>query len=287
MLTRVVSTTNDTSNQGFAVNSRGLFDASVSGDVSAYTPDRNSLLPVENELAEVETQESSDSGYSSSLNPPDSWFMQFLDPGGDVVTSWDSTSTASIGTLLQVEEVQSTTFPDDYHLAVPELDLLRASFEIATRLQSAERLWDMQAASVFQDPGHSQWACELPKNLQPTKTQLSLAHHPILDIIPWPSVRDKLIRMYNLPPNFWPRHPDDGSECSLIRLVYDMEAGGVRVWGADPASEESWEIEESLFAAWWWALDRKILLATNRRRTGRGQRPLQELSVQCLTNISS
>ena len=149
---------------------------------------------------------------------------------------------------------------------------------IATRLNCADRLWDLTADSPFHvstqsEPFYS-WALTLPTNLQPTAKQLNNAHHPILDLLPWPSVRDKLIGMYSLPADFWPKHAADGTVCDLMRLVYDLEDGGVRLWGSDPAAEEAWEVGEQFLEAWWWALDRRVLEGANRRRKMRGERRL-------------
>lgn len=186
-------------------------------------------------------------------------------------------STAGLSNLsdfLQEDDTQNTTFPDDFWLQVSELDLLRASFDLATRLRCADRLWDLSASSVFLETDAATWMSLLPANLQPTPKQLTVAHHPIIDLLPWPTVRNKLIEMYCMPVHFWPRHPDDGSPCSLVRLVYDMEDGGIRLWGADPAAADAWEVQERFAMTWWWALDHRVLRGTNQRRLARGETPL-------------
>lgn len=84
--------------------------------------------------------------------------------------------------------------------------------------------------------------------------------------------------MYNLPADLWPRHPSDGTESSLVRMMYDMEDGGVRVTGPDPSKETGWEVEQSFFETWWWALDQTVINASNKRRLARGQ-PLLYLPI--------
>ena len=105
----------------------------------------------------------------------------------------------------------------------------------------------------------------------PTEAQLALPHHPAIDALPWPAVRNRLIKMYNMPADLWPRHPEDGTKSSFIRFIYDMEDGGVRVTGPDPAKESAWEIEQRFFECWWWALDQAIVANSNLKRVARGQ----------------
>ena len=76
--------------------------------------------------------------------------------------------------------------------------------------------------------------------------------------------------MYDLPSDLWPRHPSDGSESSVVRMVYDMEDGGIRVTGPDPSKETSWEVEQGFYEIWWWALDQGVVNGSNQRRLARG-----------------
>ena len=172
--------------------------------------------------------------------------------------------------FLQTDDVLNATFADDHQIAVPELDLLRAAYQIADRLQSTQLLFDINAESVFITNDCSSWIENLPENLQPTFEQLTFPHHPLLDILPWPAVRKRLINMYSLPSKLWPKHPDDGTESSIVRMVYDMEDNGVRVTGPDPTTESSWEIEQRFFDAWWWALDQNVVRNSNKKRIARG-----------------
>lgn len=221
----------------------------------------------------------------------------------------------SLSDFLQLDDAASFSFPDDFHLAVPELDLLRAAVSVATRMRTLDRLWDIHAASIFTpspassnssstwDSSHSSascscngdpdactydhvssldlalapprappsWTSTLPFNLRPTPAQLSTPHHAILDILPWPDVRTKLITAFSLLPTLLPKHPVDGTTVSVLRLVYDLEAGGCRVWGPDPTRESGWEVTQSFVDGWWWCLDRRILSVANEWRRGRGE----------------
>ncbi|KAI9034809.1 uncharacterized protein KD926_005457 [Aspergillus affinis] len=61
----------------------------------------------------------------------------------------------------------------------------------------------------------------LPPHLQPTLTQRLIPDHPVLDLLPWPGTRDKLIQVFNLPDHLRPKSAQD--PMGLTRLVYDME----------------------------------------------------------------
>jgi hypothetical protein len=180
------------------------------------------------------------------------------------------------------DDVQNATFADDFRIAVTELDLLRAAYENASRMNSSHLLFaGLGAQSVFQTSDCSSWILTLPENLMPTEAQLALPHHPAIDVLPWPAVRNRLIKMYNMPSDLWPRHPEDGTESSFIRFIYDMEDGGVRVTGPDPAKESAWEIEQRFFECWWWALDQAIVANSNLKRLARGQPMLCAPSPGC------
>lgn len=203
------------------------------------------------------------------------WDPQSFDLSANLSSSDTSWATpeqvpVELNEFLRHDDVLNATFADDFQIAVPELDLLRAAYQIANRLQSTHLLFDMNAESVFITNDCSSWISSLPKNLQPTIEQLTLPHHPLLDILPWPSVRKRLINMYSLPSDVWPRHPDDGCESTIVRMVYDMEDNGVRVSGPDPTTESSWEIEQRFFNAWWWALDQGVVRNSNNKRIARG-----------------
>jgi len=172
---------------------------------------------------------------------------------------------------LQQHLSRTFAFPDDYHMAVPELKLLSACLVIAKRLQIDEALLVLASQSPFSKAAGRRKSYEhLPAHLRPTPTQLSVAHHPILDLFPWPPVRDRLISVLALRPEVQP----PGAVCphGLMDLVYDMEDGaeGVRVWGEDPSDWRNWEVGERVFGRWWWAFDGETVRCSNERRVARG-----------------
>jgi hypothetical protein len=137
----------------------------------------------------------------------------------------------------------------DLAFEVPHIKLLKATMTIAQVLGCQEMMWDPNTRWTF-NPPH---AVLLPPNLQPTEAQRHIPHHPIFDILPWPSVRTKLISMFGLPPEL--RHPTARDSEALIHLAEDIEdtSEGFRVHGSDGLSDEAWEIGEAFYKNWWWA----------------------------------
>jgi hypothetical protein len=117
---------------------------------------------------------------------------------------------------------------------------------------------------------------------------MTIPHHPFLDALPWPSVREKLICIFSLPSMCRPAIAQDdddeeGTSKPIMRLVTDLDdhRDGVRIhgnlvgWGSsNELAEEAWEVGEVFYKNWWWCLDRKIIGITNRRRRERGLEPL-------------
>ncbi|KAL6249897.1 hypothetical protein RBB50_003753 [Rhinocladiella similis] len=171
------------------------------------------------------------------------------------------------------------TFPDEAHIQVPELALLRGCMSIANRLHIQDIIWSLTSLSPFPSStaniGASRSSAailygHLPQNLRPTQAQLSIPHHPAIDLLPWPSVRDRLIHVLAQPPEYRPTGAK--SPTALVDFVYDIEdpAEGVRVTGSDPYDARNWEVGEKVFRGWWWCFDREIVTRTNELRRARG-----------------
>lgn len=84
-------------------------------------------------------------------------------------------------------------------LSLPILGAIRSFATIAIALDVASHIWDPFYLHVL-PPSHSIPALHtLPANLHPVAAQFTIPHHPVLDLLPWPSVREKLIVMLSLP----------------------------------------------------------------------------------------
>jgi hypothetical protein len=207
--------------------------------------------------------------------------------------------TYDLSAELQADDTSFFTFPDDRILEVPSLALLNAAVKVAQRLNIHGLIWDFTAVSPFYRPASSNNSIssppslqsglstlaaspassvdltELPSHLLPTRTQRLIPHHPIIDLLPWPSTRDKLIQVFHLPVGLRPETAQD--PMGLVRLVYDMEDGGgegVRISGDDPFEPSVWEIGQVVFERWWWAFEISVVERSNRARARRGERIL-------------
>lgn len=118
------------------------------------------------------------------------------------------------------------------------------------------------------------WA-ELPKNMLPTDDQLTIKHHPYIDVsFPWPMMRSKLLKMLYTVIDY-----DD-----FCDAVFKAGLPGAKIkepafyiWGDDPMDESAWEVGESFAKKWWFLLDDAILARTNWWRRLRG---LEQLSSE-------
>ena len=166
---------------------------------------------------------------------------------------------------------------DSYVLPVLELTLLRAFLRIASRLNVTASVWDVTALSHFCRPagGSALPAAaapptDLPVSWRPTPGQLQVPHHPLLDLLPWPTARERIIRVMSLPE--FVRPAAAAGPLALVEFAYDMEDGaeGMRVWGEDPIDPAGWEVGQKVFERWWFIFDRDIVEQSNRWREARG-----------------
>lgn len=218
-----------------------------------------SIFPLSNSIPSTTTVPSDQS--TDTLTPPSSL--------GD--TDWPPYQGTDITSALQTTSTRSYTFPDERHTEILELKLLRGCLMIAKRMNIEDLLWNLESTSPFTDPALSGLSFDhLPLNLRPTTTQQLIPHHPMLDIIAWPIVRDKLILVFSQP--YEDRPAIAASPTAMLDLVYDIEdsAEGVRIWGDDPCDAENWEAGEAVYKKWWWALDSNVIGKSNHLRKERG-----------------
>jgi hypothetical protein len=180
-------------------------------------------------------------------------------------------------------------------LAIPVMNMAKALLSIAGALNVSDNLWDPSYMHVM--PSSMSTHISLPANLWPVPVQKIIPHHPALDLLPWPTMREKLICMLAMPSNLRPpvarEEDDDGrwpsmngftsvsQSKAITQLVQDLDdfqdGGGLIVHGNSVAwgqgnefVEEAWEVGESFYRKWWFCLDEKIVAQSNRQRQERG-----------------
>lgn len=202
--------------------------------------------------------------------------------GGDVAVtaSFSSASTIDPASLMSRSTSSmsspptSPDFPDSYLLPMSDLKVLKGLLRIATRLGSYSVMWDPAANSPF-NQGAGTPAELLPETWRPTATQALVPHHPIMDFLPWPGVRDRIIDLFSLPDAARP--PAARGPLGLVNFAYDLEDSceGARIWGGDPYDATSWEVGQALFQRWWFVFDRAVVDQSNKWRRLRGAAALQ------------
>ncbi|USP74618.1 hypothetical protein yc1106_01892 [Curvularia clavata] len=147
-------------------------------------------------------------------------------------------------------EPSSIVFPltPDVNIDVPLMPTLRAFMTAASLLNIVSNIFDPFALHTSPPTPHP----SLPPNLHPVRAQILIPHHPALDIIPWPSVREKLICMLHLPSSQRPPIARGTRGEAIQRIIDDIDdySSGWRVHGNTAGwsshhemAEESWEID--------------------------------------------
>ncbi|MCJ1475619.1 hypothetical protein MMC13_004282 [Lambiella insularis] len=99
-------------------------------------------------------------------------------------------------------------------------------------------------------------------SLMPTLLQLQTWHHPYIDLVPSPSLRDNMLTAAL----------DDSQE---DQLCYDLHLSGFTVWGSVPWDPMSWEVSEEFAERWSWLIDPDTIRYSNFWRASRGDQPLR------------
>lgn len=186
----------------------------------------------------------------------------------------DSVETKQI--LQQIETMAHT----QYMLGSPRTDMLlhliqfnfiKALVQNMRVLGLTSELLHDDAISPFNVTGPWEYDIEsaLPASLRPTVIQRSVLHHPWLDLLPIPEMRDNLIAA--------------GESYDETQLCLDMKGHGrahtdhtgIIVW-SDPWDQTGWEVTEPFVRSWGWTVRGCVNLfrSTNSWRARRNERPL-------------
>jgi len=173
------------------------------------------------------------------------------------------------------------SFNDEAYVTTPGLSVVRAHVAILQRMYrncGEIDIWNPFAVSPFYQPDAPSaspppLAFVLPDNYRPTALQKAVKHHPVLDLLPWPSVRSKILHILTLPQEVRPQRAKGDMPSVTMQLMFDMKdaGGGLRVWGSNPFDENNWEVGPVFFQQWWWALNSEIVKRSNQIRMQRGE----------------
>ncbi|KAJ3533615.1 hypothetical protein NM208_g7909 [Fusarium decemcellulare] len=154
-----------------------------------------------------------------------------------------------------------------------QFNFIRALLANMDILGLSHETMDNNALSPFNAPNCHQPGTltafpSLPDGLQPTGLQCATLHHPWIDLLPVPGMRDNLFR----------RGLDCFDEeelcCSLRGRIPDRDPG-MLVW-REPWDPSGWEVTESFVRTWGWTISGcwSLFRSTNEWRVQRGEKPL-------------
>ncbi|KAJ5218580.1 uncharacterized protein N7498_000679 [Penicillium cinerascens] len=167
----------------------------------------------------------------------------------------------------------------DLLLPVAQFNIMRATFENATTMGLTWDILSEDIASYFNIAGPV--TLRLPPSLEPSGTQRSIVHHPWIDLIPVPSLRDALLLQID-------EYDEDQLCGDLYGICGPSPEVGLLVWGEawDPSA---YEVSERVFNKWGRFLRGcpELLKSTNywRRKRGEKQLRLPDLRDSCVEEI--
>lgn len=173
-----------------------------------------------------------------------------------------------------VEHYQRLGSPrTDHVLVLVKFNVLRALISNGADLgyTAGEGVYSDAALSPFTDPSNPMWHVRSVSGaLQPTNLQRQIPHHPWIDILPSPVMRDNLLLA---------RDTYDVMElCADLVGFFSADKGrtGMVVW-REPWDIAGWEVTESFVNYWGWTIQgcEQLIQSTNYWREQRGERPLQ------------
>lgn len=168
-----------------------------------------------------------------------------------------------------------------YAARVPQITLLPSlsQFNVIRALQENIKVLGLlpdelsdDAISPFNSPNSLRFASspphQIPSSLAHTQLQVTTIHHPWIDLLPIPALRDNLLRRGL-------ESFDEDELCHDIRGRTPGHNPGMLVW-RDPWDVSGWEVTPAFVRSWGWALVGcwHLLRSTNAWRAKRGEGPL-------------
>lgn len=193
-----------------------------------------------------------------------------------------STSSQTIITQFEkwVEQNQQGGSPRAGHLLVlVKFNVFRALITNSMTLGfPAESRMEDTALSPFADPqGYQTSLFALPATLRPTKLQCDITHHPWIDLLPIPRMRDNLLRAGET--------YDDLELCADLVGYFNspVARNGMIIWG-EPWDPAGWEVTKDFLERWGWTIKgcSELFKSTNYWRSRRGERLMNfdKLSIE-------
>ncbi|PWW72775.1 hypothetical protein C7212DRAFT_223494 [Tuber magnatum] len=162
------------------------------------------------------------------------------------------------------------TIAPDNHMIDPLYNNVYRAFEsnIRTLGLTIQQMAQLDIISSFNSIALEDGTMHLPPTLRPTLLQVSIIHHPWIDVFPSARMRENLLRAGH-------SYDPDQLCLSIMGSGKGLGDNGVLVWG-EPWDPYNWEVTESLAYGWAWMLEgcADIIYSTNTWRLKRGLLPL-------------
>lgn len=112
-----------------------------------------------------------------------------------------------------------------------------------------------------------------PAALSPTMLQSEVPHFPYIDLLPFSSMRNMLLR--------------SSKGIDRDEIWSDLTMGGVSIWGNTPWDKRGWEVHVDFARKWWWLMTDEVLDEANFWRAQRGEAILDIKPVKETLNVSA
>ncbi|KAH6645339.1 hypothetical protein BKA67DRAFT_584816 [Truncatella angustata] len=200
----------------------------------------------------------------------------------DAIATLDLQSQDNLAIIRAFEGIAYQTRTSNVPL--PRMLSSLAQFNISRALMSNAEIFGWTAQHLHDDalspfvvagpwpPSVHVHSTLLPSGLRPTTLQCTVEHHPWIDLLPLPQLRDNMLR----------RDVDSFDEGALCRAFTGRghERGtGILVWG-ESWDESGWEVTQGFAQSWGWVIAGcwDLFRSTNTCRAQRGERPLFKLN---------
>ncbi|KAH7355160.1 hypothetical protein BKA65DRAFT_394676 [Rhexocercosporidium sp. MPI-PUGE-AT-0058] len=167
---------------------------------------------------------------------------------GSIASSSEPPITTTTSTAISIPDNSNSQsnfsldpMRDSNFMIMQKIDVWEALLNIAGKLELA----------CCQDSGFNIVApvSSLPPSLAPTLQQRYVPHRPYIDMIPWPSMRDRIL--------------SSPSSINEMQFASDIAFSDIKVWGSSPWDPVGWEVSPEFAKKWWFLMDDAILQTAN------------------------
>lgn len=267
----------------FAPGANRLESETASYDTAEILSPEDLILPNDGNLGFLHTSNAGMLGLSvaemsyTDLPPSSGCHLDLsTDASSSVLPPSGGIATADLSGTSPYEPSFDLDFAD-YAISTPGLSIIRAHTEIFHQMHGLGFQLDIFNPATVSPISLGFQPHTSLVHYMPTPLQKRIQHHPIVDMLPWPSFRDRFLYVMSLPEALRPRIAQKDMPSVTLELMFAVKdaGGGLRVWGSNPFSQESWEIGQTFYSRFWWAIDGDIVRISNRLRAERGESALR------------